>query len=239
MESQMNGVAAEEAAAARVYEELPDASRANRRPPHHSPPRTISTKGHTGCLAVHSDLLVLGHHDKLRTYRAKDSWEPRWHNLSIGHERREIKLSTLAFRPTASDNVRGSSTANGVTRSDGRHLWCGTKEGDLLEFDIEESRFTSHRTNAHTAPVILLELVGRNMISVDESGKVSYGHDRWTISTLIRLAPIDMYMDIQKRRRKRACNGHFERAAYYTAYRDGQIFMRNNGRRRALGFIRR
>ncbi|PWN34225.1 DNase I-like protein, partial [Meira miltonrushii] len=54
----------------------------------------------------------------------------------------------------------------------GRYLWCGTKEGDMFEYDIEAMRVTSTRMSAHTGPVLILQRVKDNMISIDESGKI-------------------------------------------------------------------
>jgi hypothetical protein len=122
--------------------------------------RSISSKGHhTSCVAVHGDMVVFGHHDKLRIARAQDNWENACLHVSVGQEKREIRICALAFRAHSN-------------KEDGRYLWCGTKEADLLEFDVKEKCVTQHKPGVHTAPVVLLQAVGKNMISVDESGKI-------------------------------------------------------------------
>lgn len=139
-----------------ISEELPDASRANRRPPDYTPARMIPSKGgHTSAVALHRDMVVVGYHDKLRIHVADRGWDPITQSISLSQERRESRLSAMCF-----------------SSGKGKYLWCGTKEGDIFEYDLEAMRITSHRMSAHTGPVLVLQRVGHNMISIDESGKI-------------------------------------------------------------------
>ncbi|UZJ55473.1 hypothetical protein CBS101457_004793 [Exobasidium rhododendri] len=150
----------------RSSEDLPDASRANRRPPNYNPPITIPAKSHFGGLAVYQNLVVTGHGGKVRFHSVgTKSIEEVIFHLSAESEKKEIKLAALAFRP-------GSPLPTGALQDEGRFLWCGTKEGNLLEFDALDPCVTVTRNNVHTAAVVLIERVKDKMISLDESGKI-------------------------------------------------------------------
>jgi endonuclease/exonuclease/phosphatase family metal-dependent hydrolase len=160
------------AQAAATSEELPDASRANRRPPDYPVPISIPAKTHVHCQAVHRNKIVVGHHKELRIYTVgTESIEESTCHLSTEYE--NIKLSALAFKPVAplSDGTR-------LKREEGRYLWFGTKEGSMMEFDMLASAVIYCKINVHTAPIILLERCGSKMISLDESGKIGIWQDK-------------------------------------------------------------
>ncbi|CAO1634617.1 unnamed protein product [Parajaminaea phylloscopi] len=157
------GSAAGDAATVTSAEVLPDASRANRRPPAFDPPRTISTK-HFSCSAVCGHTICIGSGDKVRVYRVGPTARPGSDKLcSLVAEKggKEVKVTVMAFRPSSSLN-----------EAEGRYLWCGTKEGHLWEMDIAEATVTNVRQNIHTAAVVSMERAGSRMITIDESGKI-------------------------------------------------------------------
>ncbi|MCO5565706.1 hypothetical protein L7F22_019380 [Adiantum nelumboides] len=164
-------------------DELPDASRANRRPPDYIPPRVIPSKGgHTSAVAIHKDIVVVGHHDKLRFHVANGGRDPFVQHISLGQERRENRLSALCF----------------PSRGNGRYLWCGTKEGDMFEYDLEGMRVKSNRTNAHTGPVLVLQRVKNDMISIDESGKICTWLAKDQSSPSLKDAPVTQRIAIER-----------------------------------------
>lgn len=59
----------------------------------------------------------------------------------------------------------------------GRHLWCGTKEGHIFEFDIAEQVVTRVRYNIHSNVIAAILRHGRTMVTVDEGGKVLIWRD--------------------------------------------------------------
>ncbi|PWN92684.1 DNase I-like protein [Acaromyces ingoldii] len=147
-----------------MAEDLPDASKANRRPPAFTPPLLAQWKPHSSyhaVVAVCGSTVVLAHGEKLRIYRLGRG-EEQVRTLEHSHE---IKVSAMAFRPAGAGGDRNAA-------QEGRYLWCGTKEGSLIEFDVAESAITQTRTTAHSAAVCLLRRVGDRMISVDEGGKI-------------------------------------------------------------------
>lgn len=174
-------------------EDLPDASRANRRPPNYSSAVVIPTKSHIHCLAAHRSKISTGHHKELKLYTIGSSnVEEVSCHLSTEHE--DVKLTALAFKP-------GSGSKQGGTRfqEEGRYLWCGTKEGNLMEFDTAEATITNTRTNVHTAAVVFLSRVGVKMISLDESGKIGIWQSKEKEDALnLRDAPITQRIILDK-----------------------------------------
>ncbi|PWN26070.1 DNase I-like protein [Jaminaea rosea] len=139
---------------------LPDASRANRRPPFFSP-RRYATSKHVTCSAVAGHTICLASGDKVRVYRVgptATSTSEKLCSLVAEKGGKEVKITTMAFRPDE--------------RNEGRFLWCGTKEGQIWEMDIAHALVTNVRQNVHTAPVVLMERMGGDMLTMDESGKI-------------------------------------------------------------------
>ena len=143
---------------------LPDASRANRRPPAFHPPRTAQSK-HFHCFAVSGCTVCTASGDKVRVYRVGSTAHDGGHgdklcSIAAEHGGKEVKITSLAFKPahTAADT--------------GRYLWCGTREGSLCEMDIVTATVTNVRHNLHTAPIVRIERQDHSMLSIDESGKI-------------------------------------------------------------------
>lgn len=141
-------------------ETLPDASRSNRRPPSFRPPRYAQSK-HFHAFAVSGDTVCTSSGDKVRVYRvgstARQTEGDKLCSLVAEHGGKEAKVTSMAFR---------------AGESEGRYLWCGTKEGTLCEMDISQAVITSTRHNLHTGAIVLLERVQHRMLSMDESGKI-------------------------------------------------------------------
>lgn len=148
----------------------PDASRANRRPPHFFPPRSFTVKGSISCIAVHTDTVVTARNDKLRIHRYQNgAWLSTSQHISLGHDRKDIRVTVLIFKPSC--GLHSHQEARNGEES-GRYVWCGTKDGDLFEFDIAEGSVSAFRANSHTAAVEMIEEVNGSLISVDASGKI-------------------------------------------------------------------
>lgn len=146
---------------------LPDASRANRRPPNFFPPRTARSK-HFHCFAVSGHTVCTASGDKVRVYRVGSTARngetgDKMCSLAAEHGGKETKITSMAFRP---------GPAGASTTEPSRFLWCGTREGSLCEMDIATATVVNTRHNVHTAAVVRLERAGSHMLSMDESGKI-------------------------------------------------------------------
>ena len=178
-------------------EDLPDASRANRRPPDYPSAISITRKEHIHCLAFQRNTIVTGHNKELKIHTVgANSIEEVTCHLSTEHE--NVKLSALAFKPGSTSYA----SANGPLKNEqeeGRYLWCGTRDGSMMEFDIKESTVACLRSSVHTAPVVLLERSGSKMISLDESGKIGIWQDKGNGSGLsLREGPITQRITMDK-----------------------------------------
>ncbi|GAA5894786.1 hypothetical protein JCM6882_006680 [Rhodosporidiobolus microsporus] len=140
-------------------QEFPDATFANRRPPILRNRRMIQSQNQFSAVAVRGQRVVTAHHKLHIWYPSASSTVE---SLSLGGDQQ--KFLSLAFRAPSEDSPE----------DDGRFLWCGTKEGDLYEVDTEHRVVTQVRQNAHAHPVHWIFRAGRAMVTVDESGKVSF-----------------------------------------------------------------
>lgn len=91
---------------------------------------------------------------------------------TIDLEELPIEWKSEKPRVTAMEFRHGVDAPNGTT-DQGRYLWCGTKDGVLLEFDIwNGGRLIDYRASAHTVNVVgIYRLPGARMLTMDESGK--------------------------------------------------------------------
>ncbi|KAF8430424.1 hypothetical protein L210DRAFT_3651845 [Boletus edulis BED1] len=146
----------------RGAESLPDSSRSSRRPPSMPSASFLEYKlqvpAHSGHVAVAGSGVVVasGHHIKYYDLSSNDglSWV-----LDTRDGMRGSVASCLEFR----------SARNVADR--GKYLWVGTKEGHLLEVDVEMGVFTSSKMGIHASQVTSIFRHGSMMVTVDEIGK--------------------------------------------------------------------
>lgn len=151
---------AAQAQAALIADTLPDASRANRRPPSLEPRRQATLK-HFTCAAVSGHTICLASGDKVRVYRVGSTalqGSDKLCSLVAEKGGKEVKITTMAFRPDEVD--------------EGRYLWCGTKEGQIWEMDIAHALVVGVRQSVHTAAIVVMERLGPDLLTMDESGKI-------------------------------------------------------------------
>ncbi|GAA5822802.1 hypothetical protein JCM11251_004386 [Rhodosporidiobolus azoricus] len=140
-------------------QEFPDATFANRRPPILRNRRMLQSQQQFSAVAIRGQRVVTAH-QKLHIWHPAASSTAD--SLSLGGEQQ--KLLSVAFRPPGADALE----------DDGRFVWVGTKEGDLYEVDTEHRVVTQVRQNAHAHPLHWIFRAGRAMLTLDESGKVSF-----------------------------------------------------------------
>ncbi|KAI0666162.1 DNase I-like protein [Trametes maxima] len=148
-------------------EQLPDGSRASRRPPivdcHNYSEFSIHVPTYTGRAAVsgHAVAVASAHH--LRIYDLSVSAAPIWnmeYKNILGPKFKESKFTALEFRPTLNQADRG------------QFLWIGTKDGHLIEMDVRNGTITGTRPAVHAHTVTHIFRYGQSMISMDDTGKV-------------------------------------------------------------------
>lgn len=166
---------------------LPDMSYVNRIAPGLDPPRSVpfSTPITTG--ALFGEKLVIASQDKMRllvvrrgaqfhTEVPEQSTEvivPQtaehyaWLDspLNLSPTSRDLRATTLAFCP--------SVQVGAEVVPEGRIVWYGTPAGHIGELDTLTGKITALRTNVHKAPICHVARIGKAMVCVDESGKIS------------------------------------------------------------------
>lgn len=82
--------------------------------------------------------------------------------------KKDNRITAMEFR---------AGSENGDESSSGRHLWCGTKDGHIFEFDVAEQVVTRIRYNIHSSVVTAILRYGRAIVTVDEGGKILVWRD--------------------------------------------------------------
>ncbi|KAM0792245.1 hypothetical protein ACM66B_004939 [Microbotryomycetes sp. NB124-2] len=72
-------------------------------------------------------------------------------------------------------SVADSITAIRLSKG-GDTVWVGTESGELLQLDTDNMALTEHRTDAHHAPIKLIEMCASGMISLDRDGLLVHWH---------------------------------------------------------------
>ena len=137
--------------------DYPDISNLNRRPP--------VTKLGRGELDAQSDTRLIdvcgryvvstGHFTKIWDVLAGDLV------LSLSHIEKEIKMTSLAFKPATKVNGEGSV------------LWLGSNFGDIQEIDITSRSITSSRVGAHERrEIIKIHRHQSSMWTLDDGGRL-------------------------------------------------------------------
>ena len=167
--------------------DLPDMSYVNRVPPALDPPRSVpfSTPITTG--ALFGEKLVVASQDKIRVLVVRRgaqfhteapeqstevivpqtaehyAWLDSPSNLSPTS--RDLRATTLAFCPSV-------QVGNELV-PEGRIVWYGTPAGHIGELDTLTGKITALRINVHKSPICHVARIGKAMVCVDESGKIS------------------------------------------------------------------
>ncbi|KAI0333433.1 DNase I-like protein [Cubamyces sp. BRFM 1775] len=148
-------------------EQLPDASRASRRPPivdcHNYSEFNIHIPAYTGYVAVSGHTVAVASHHHLRIYDLSVSASPVWNLDSkdgFDTKLKDFKITALEFRPSLNMEDRG------------HYLWLGTKDGHLIEIDVRTSMVTAMRPAIHAHTVTHIFRHGQSMVSMDDTGKV-------------------------------------------------------------------
>lgn len=133
---------------------FPDTSRINRRKPifdrdyrieHHFKGGTWNIAGGQICTGLHN----------VRVWNMEDAHVK--FTFALGEA---TKIVSLCFKP------------NRNTDAETRFLWCGTKDGTLIEFDVEKNVKTYKRSNAHSNAITHLLRSGFRMWTIDDGGKL-------------------------------------------------------------------
>ena len=149
--------------------ELPDSTRASRRPPtmdcHNFSEFQIYVPAYTGVVAASGHIVAVAAHHHLKIYDLSQSDAPI-HDLdarAMGLETKtkDFKITSMEFRPARDAAQRGV------------FLWFGTKDGHLFELDLRtnSAAVVGMRLAVHSHAVTHILRHARAMVSVDETGK--------------------------------------------------------------------
>jgi WD40 repeat protein len=114
---------------------------------------------YTGHVVVSGEYIVVAshHHVKVFNLSVSDSHVFSLDSKDVGAK--ELKVTSMEFRPAAKENERGF------------FLWLGTKDGHLFELDIRSGVVVGTKLSAHSHTVTHIFRHGRSMISLDDTGK--------------------------------------------------------------------
>lgn len=147
---------------------LPDSSRSSRRPPllngHNYSESHIYVPAHHSVTAVSGHIVAVAANHRVKVFDLDRSDQPVFDldgkDVGLEAKAKELKVTSMEFRPAMRDADRGS------------YLWIGTKDGHLLELDIRNGLATGMKLAVHSHTVTNIFRHGRNMVTVDETGKV-------------------------------------------------------------------
>ncbi|WWC90809.1 uncharacterized protein L201_005746 [Kwoniella dendrophila CBS 6074] len=151
------------AAAKRLLDDFPDSTEANRRAPNFKPDLRIKDCHHVSAFATFGRYVCTGAHH-VRVYDTQLSDQPIMtvdlKDTGLDHKTKEPRVTAMCFRPGA------------TLAEEGRYLWCGTKDGHLWELDISTGTVSSSKAFAHTSSIAHIFRHRKNLISLDDSGKM-------------------------------------------------------------------
>lgn len=193
--------------------DLPDTSRVNRLPPNLDPPRSVPFSSSITTGALFREMIVVATQEKLRVlvvrrgaqFHTSDvpdqSTEMVVHQTVEHYARlgspsnmspssRDLRVSTLAFCPSVQV---GSEVV-----AEGRVVWYGTPAGHIAELDTQTGKITAVRMNVHKAPIVHIARIGKAIVCVDESGKISTWVPRASPINLLNTTPETMRITLPK-----------------------------------------
>lgn len=189
-----------------------DKSHVNRAPPSFHPHRSVPFRAPVGAATLCRERLVVAMQDKIRVLVVRrgadfsnEALEPsseRIVALSAEHyallgnpshlsaTSRELRVTSMVFCPP--------TVVDGQRYEEGRYVWYGTPCGHLGELDTYTNHITTVRTNVHKAPISLVARLGRAVVCVDESGKISTWLARSQPMSLMATLPETVRIDLPK-----------------------------------------
>ncbi|KAF5371467.1 hypothetical protein D9615_009590 [Tricholomella constricta] len=147
-----------------LVDTLPDSSRSSRRPPvlsfrdAHTEPN-IHVHAFSGIASVAGTTAVVAHNHHIKIYDLALSDVPVHTVDTKDMSTRDVKITSMEFRPSAKKPDRGFV------------LWLGTKEGHIFELDARTGGIVASKHSAHLHAVTHVFRHGRSMITLDDSGK--------------------------------------------------------------------
>lgn len=188
-----------------------DKSHVNRAPPAFQPHRTVPFRAPVGAATMYRGTVVVAMQDKVRVLVVRrgadfspEALEPSSERIvaqsaehhallgcpgNISATSRELRATSLIFCPPVFDAQR---------HEEGRYVWYGTPCGHLGELDTYTNHITTVRTNVHKAPISLITRLGRAIVCVDESGKISTWLARSQPLSLASTNPETVRIDLPK-----------------------------------------
>ncbi|WFD36090.1 hypothetical protein MCUN1_002961 [Malassezia cuniculi] len=164
-------------------DQLPEFTSASRRAPLLDPPRSTQFRSAVQASDMFGDTHAFANGDKIRIiqYGSPEREgnelifaQTAEHYVALGSPAsltptsKELRATTLAFPPTFMRPADSSEPYAGL-----RTLWYGTTNGHLAEVDITTGTIVALRPNVHTGAIVMLTRVGRSMVCLDETGKIS------------------------------------------------------------------
>ncbi|KAI7935822.1 hypothetical protein MJO28_016693 [Puccinia striiformis f. sp. tritici] len=181
-------------------EDMPDATFANRRPPTLNPPVSINVGSQFSSWALRGNWLCTGHH-QFRLWHAGTG-----ECLNQVNSIQDIKITCMEFKAagssssssTATESASASSSSSSSSSSavaaaadshNNRFVWCGTKDGQLFEFDCAERRIIDSRASLHSTSVIgVFRCKEGGMCSIDEGSKVQIWSNPSGVNSTIKIS---------------------------------------------------
>lgn len=164
---------------------LPEYTSASRRAPLLEPPRSAQFKSTVYAADLFGDIHAFGTGDKIRviTYNTENRESSEYvlpqtaehyaalkSPATLTPTSKELRATTLAFAPPL---LHASDSVSTPVAENPRYLWYGTANGQLAEVDISSGSISALRPNIHTGSILMLTRVGRSMVCLDETGKIS------------------------------------------------------------------
>ena len=139
--------------------DMPDATFANRRPPHISPERKFAPRH-----AV-NDFAICGRYAVTATIHLRiwDTYSGESVCTIMLHGDTKVTAVAFVYPSCSLDSMSGQP----------RTVWAGTKDGSLFEVDIVAQTITESRSNVHSHAIVGIFQTPENIVTtVDEAGKV-------------------------------------------------------------------
>lgn len=147
----------------RIFDDFPDSTHANRRPPAFVPDVRINSMHHVNSYAVFGRYVCTGAHH-VRVHDTQMSDRPilvvDLKDVGLDFRIKDPKVTAMCFRPVVDP------------ADEGRYLWCGTKDGHLWELDIKSGAVTETRSFVHSSPVVHIFRHKHWLLTLEETGRL-------------------------------------------------------------------
>ncbi|OLL21796.1 putative inositol polyphosphate 5-phosphatase [Neolecta irregularis DAH-3] len=133
---------------------FPDASQTNRRKPVlRNTPTSLNCRADVRVFAVSGQYVCTSHH-------ISKVWDIRSGQCIWSLPHPEVKVTAICFIPGLDLQDEGTS------------IWLGTEKGDIWQIDINQTDIVERRSTAHVTAISQILRCGRDVWSLDESGKL-------------------------------------------------------------------